>query len=523
MKVARLVLALVIVADVAQCVSMVRRGSRGESDLSMFHQAAAAVRQGAGEELYRQPDGGSGWLYCIPPAGVLFFYPAASVGNTAWSLIWLAENLVFLAAAVWSLSTLLARTPHRPPALTLAAPVVATSLPAAAPADRPGQPSASPGRRRRPERILRGLPTSACETRSPGIERMSHQGRLQVRMWSITVLLALAAGSLQVGQLSILFVACWSVAALALQQGRGRLAHLALAIPAAIKLYPALMLAVPLTLASGRREAIRHLRHFTVAFLLVAVGIPAAVWGLARTSGLEVSFVENAILGQHGRLHTMIDLHSTANQGLDAVLLRYLTSDPVFHGLHAHVPHLNWSRSTVLILTAGLRGIVLLTALWFARRWLAPRAPNDRWATIYATGIWVATLYLIIPETRARYAVYASLAFVPLLHQLLSRWQELNRLPRVVAAWTTALTAVLVLSLVPHELRVYGVGLLGSIALWIASLIATRAHAGNLASQHLDRLLPSEQDGRTVDATCYTDHIAEGSSPRPSSVWGAIG
>ncbi len=517
MKLARLVLTLVILVDVAECVSMVRRGSRGESDLGVFHRAAAAVRQGAGEELYRQPDGRSGWPNCIPPAGLLFFYVAADAGNTFWSFIWLSENLVFLALAVWSLSELISGASGRRPRLGLVPPVVACALPVAAPADSPCPRLAARGGRGCMWTAIRGLRPSTGNPSTLAGRGASGPREARALVWSLVVLLALAAGSLQVGQLSVLFVACWSVAALALQRGKRTLAHLALAIPAAIKLYPALLLAAPLTLARGRRDAMRHLRCFATAFLLVAVAIPAVVWGPGRASRLETSFVENVVFSRHGRISRMIDLHSSANQGLAPVLLRYLTTNPTFHRVHRGVPHLSWPRKCVLVLASGLVGIVLFVTLWLARRWLVVLPPDDPWAVVYATGTWVAALYLALPETRARYAVYASLAFVPILHHLSSRWPELNRLSRVVAVWTAVLTAVLVLSLVPHEMRVYGVGLLGGAALWIAALVATRAHARDTVGRRLDRRMCWGRAGGTGKATGFAGRGTQASRPRSVS------
>jgi hypothetical protein len=55
-------------------------------------------------------------------------------------------------------------------------------------------------------------------------------------------LLVLAAGSIQVGQFSLLFLTCWILALDGLARRRDFVAGVAFAPPIAIKLYPALLL-----------------------------------------------------------------------------------------------------------------------------------------------------------------------------------------------------------------------------------------------------------------------------------------
>ena len=107
MKLARGLLVVVILLDITEGVSMVRRGSRHESDLGVFHRAAVAVQEGARGDLYRRPVGDEGWLFCLPPVGILLLYPGAGSGPVAWSILWLVENVIFLAVALWCLERLI--------------------------------------------------------------------------------------------------------------------------------------------------------------------------------------------------------------------------------------------------------------------------------------------------------------------------------------------------------------------------------------------------------------------------------
>ena len=305
----------------------------------------------------------------------------------------------------------------------------------------------------------------------PGTARKlsAHQQRL-LATWSAVILLALAAGSLQVGQLSILFVACWSVAALAMQDDRESAVCVALAVPAAVKLYPVLLFAAPLLLASGARAAFRRLACYSLALLLVSVAVPMAVWGVAPAVRFELSFFEHALLGSGGRLQTMVDLHSTANQGLDATLMRYLGGGTELHRQHPEVPHLGWPTNVVLWSATAVRGAMLLVTVWFTLRRRAAARGGDRWAVLDVVGLWTAALYLVLPETRARYAVYASLAFVPPMRVAIVRWDSLGRPRRTLVAAALVLTAALVLSFIPQQMRVWGTGLVGAAALWLANL-----------------------------------------------------
>jgi len=67
--------------------------------------------------------------------------------------------------------------------------------------------------------------------------------------WAAVLFVLLAAASIQVGQFSVLFATCWILFVSAFAGGSYFSAGMLLAIPTAIKLYPVMMLAVPMSLA----------------------------------------------------------------------------------------------------------------------------------------------------------------------------------------------------------------------------------------------------------------------------------
>jgi len=64
----------------------------------------------------------------------------------------------------------------------------------------------------------------------------------------------LSAGSIQVGQFSVLFATCWILFVSAFAGGNYFSAGILLGLPTAIKLYPVMMLAVPISLARNARD-----------------------------------------------------------------------------------------------------------------------------------------------------------------------------------------------------------------------------------------------------------------------------
>ena len=84
------------------------------------------------------------------------------------------------------------------------------------------------------------------------------------------------------------------------------------------------------------------------------------------------------------------------------------------------------------------------------------------------SALWSATLYLILPETKARYAVYTFVAFLPLLERVVNEDETGNVRLRVFAE--IAFCVVLIGGLMPDPPKVYGAGFFGALLLWLENL-----------------------------------------------------
>jgi len=84
--------------------------------------------------------------------------------------------------------------------------------------------------------------------------------------------------------------------------------------------------------------------------------------------------------------------------------------------------------------------------------------------------LWSCTLYLMLPETKARYAVYTFLGFLPLLEVAVAAKEGSRVRARAVAE--IVLCLVLIGGLVPEPVTVYGMGFIGAFGLWLLNLQA---------------------------------------------------
>src|SRR5438046_1888396 len=85
-----------------------------------------------------------------------------------------------------------------------------------------------------------------------------------------------------------------------------------LALPAAIKLYPVMMLAIPISLARSVRIGLRILIGFMLGIVIFSALVPAFVYG-SRASDLNASFWHDVILSPTGQVAYMQTLRA-ANQ-----------------------------------------------------------------------------------------------------------------------------------------------------------------------------------------------------------------
>ena len=275
--------------------------------------------------------------------------------------------------------------------------------------------------------------------------------------WLAGVFLLLAGGSLQVGQFSLLFASSW-IFALYLAQLRPALSQLMWAMPAAIKLYPALLFFAPL---SGK-ERFRSTAWLIAWLLVLAFLLPLPFYGL-RTWDLNVGFFNEIVLDPGGRLKWMQALGTTANQSLDAVLIRYIGWYPKFHEHYTSVPTARLDLDTVRLIGHLVRAVLLAVTVWATVRYRRSAPSPDATSLLVTAALWSSALYVALPETRARYAVYAFLGFVPFALYVI---QSTSPRQRTLRAACFAAVLLLVMGLIPKPLEVAGVGFLGVAALW---------------------------------------------------------
>ena len=410
-----ILLALLIVFNLAQCVSLVKRARKG-TDFTVFYNTGKLLDGGAGAEIYRGTDETTEWLRTIPPFGQAVIYPFEHGSIEAAAVGWSVFNLLLLAATAWTLRAFAAR--------------------------------------------------------------LDAKSRVFVAAWPTTVLLllAMAPASIQVGQFSVLFAACW-VFALGLLATRFRaLAGAPLAIPAAIKIYPALLWAVPL-LARRPRFLIS-----TLVFVALWGALPFAIYG-ARTPALTLSFWNNAIVSSSGRVAEAQRARAPANQGLDSIALRYLTGGQPIQKRYPQLPHLDWAVGSVMTATNVARAMLLLASLLVGWRFWRRGKLAPLWGQAMLLALMCATLYVILPGAKTRYAIYAFPAFWPLLCCALAA-RRLNQ-RRALWAWSAfSLVCLMLLAFTPSPLRLYGAGWLGAFALWACNCV-TLWRWGSVATKSL--------------------------------------
>jgi hypothetical protein len=183
-----------------------------------------------------------------------------------------------------------------------------------------------------------------------------------------------------------------------------------------------------------------------------------------------VSFWRNVILSPAGQVQYMQTVRHS-NQSLDTLLLRYFSYEPDFHDLFVNVPHLWWDKGDVVAMANIARLLIVLAtvaAVWQWRR--APRTPSSREDLLTMAGLWSSTLYLMLPETKARYAVYAFLGFLPILKRAATSSREATRAARAGPWIEVAALIILILVTLPGAVQVYGVGFLGAALLWVANV-----------------------------------------------------
>lgn len=421
----RLFLSFSILAFLSQANSLYLRGRHGHTDIGVFYRTTQLLNSGIGGEIYRQRDSRTGWPISIPPAGLSIFQPLSHLSHETSTVLWALFNLGIAAASVMVLHKYFAVLDQK---------------------------------------------------------RNLHR---KIFPCAAGIFLILAGGSLQVGQYSLLFTACWIFALYAATNQRNYLSGFLWALPSAIKIYPILLLAAPLSMAKTIKGNIRVLLFFVIGFIVASLLFPSLYYGL-RTWELNISFWQNTVLGSHSRMLEMQTRGTTSNQSLDAVFLRYLSHNSNFHSKYPNVPHLNYTPESVFQFANIARlGILLITggAVLFWRRSGFSRSPYN---LLMMAALWSSTLYLMLPETRARYAVYTFLAFIPLLTTALAAKIKGDILGYAARCTVIAVCLVSVLTFLPDLLCQFGLGFLGALILWIENIkiiYALKGHAVDKGSK----------------------------------------
>ena len=398
-------LALLTIFNIIQACSLVRRVNNGSTDFTVFYNTGVLLREGAGPDIYAGKDQSTEWLRTIPPFGQWLLHPLTALSARGAAAVWSALNLAMLGLGlVWL---------------------------------------------------------------SRAFERLDAKRRLMSRVTPIIclVMFALAPGSIQVGQYSVLFVACW-ILYLRLLCGRySKFAEAALAIPAAVKLYPALMIAP----AVIRRKWLRCV-CFT-GWIVVAAVLPTVTYG-ERTFELTQSFWNNAIFSSSGRIAESQQAQSVNDQGIDSIALRYLTDGQPIQRQFPMLPHAALQTDTVLKLVNITRLAILLISAVVGMRYLRRRRRRrPLWDTVVLMSLFSAALYLILPGAKSRYAIYELFAFIPLVCRAFVCGRMGKKTQERIWLTTAAVLLLLVATFLPAAPRAFGLGFCGIAGLWTINII----------------------------------------------------
>ena len=279
----------------------------------------------------------------------------------------------------------------------------------------------------------------------------------------VVVMLCVFGGvCIQTGQTSILFVTCWIGYIYATQRNRSSLGGMLLAIPASLKLYPILFAFVPAV-----KRKYKELAWGVIGCTLLSAFLPALIFR-EHFFDLTQSFVVNQVLDPGGRVMTSADPTAVSNQGIDAVLLRYLAYVPSFHD-NWQLPHLNFDKHLVVSLANFLRLLIVSVTAWMSIKWLR----DDDTPSLALMALWCAALYVMLPGAKSRYAIYALPAFIVLIAQCHSAWFNGHKQKARNLCACILVSAILLLQLVPDYFLQFGIGLFGSALLWATTLVLT--------------------------------------------------
>jgi hypothetical protein len=286
------------------------------------------------------------------------------------------------------------------------------------------------------------------------------QGRIDYEAtlpFALTLLFVLGAVCVQTGQTSILFMACWLGYVLVSVNRRHALAGFLIALPAAIKLYPILFASLPVL-----RKKWSELGWIGIWLIGLTFVIPGIIFG-PNVIEMSSSFVKNQILDKDGRAMEAADPKPASNQGLDGVMVRYLSYVPEFHDKHPEFPHAELEVDSVVSIANTLRIIVILVTIFASIRWLRSDTPDP---PLFLLALWCAALYVVLPGAKGRYAIYAFPAFLPVLAAAHRAFRIGDIASGRKALVLVVAAAALLLQIVPDSILYYGIGMIGPILHW---------------------------------------------------------
>jgi hypothetical protein len=199
--------------------------------------------------------------------------------------------------------------------------------------------------------------------------------------------------------------------------------------------------------------------------------IPAIIF---RENVLELttSFFQHQVLDPDGRVMTAAGPTAVSNQGLDAVLLRYLSFVPGLHDQTGAMPHANLSADRVLFAANLMRVMIIAFTAIVSVRFL--RRPSNE-PPFLLMALWCAALYMVLPGAKGRYAIYALPAVLAMFAAAHRQYAKGDAKKGFRIAALSVASCALLIQLFPDYFLQFGIGFFGTAILWLFTINETNA------------------------------------------------
>ncbi|RYG63065.1 DUF2029 domain-containing protein, partial [bacterium] len=117
-------LGILLVLNCAQALSLVKRASKSVTDFTVFFNTSDLLSQGAGAELYTGRDTSTDWLRTIPPFGQMVIQPFTFADIKTAAVLWALFNLALLVGSVLTLGYFASRLDGKARLFTAALPAM---------------------------------------------------------------------------------------------------------------------------------------------------------------------------------------------------------------------------------------------------------------------------------------------------------------------------------------------------------------------------------------------------------------